>query len=111
MSSTGACGRGCIAPSSCSSHVSVKPPCSEAKLARWIVAPSAIGSLNGTPISTTSASLEIARRLSAKPARSGKPAVMKPTSAGRPLAAAALIAALMLSRGCAELELVIRAFP
>jgi hypothetical protein len=36
---------------------------------------------------------------------------MKPTSAGRPLDAAALIAALMLSRGGAIVELVIRAFP
>ena len=32
----------------------MKPPCSEAKLARWIVAPSAIGSLNGTAVEPTS---------------------------------------------------------
>ena len=61
--------------------------------------PSAIGSLNGTPISTTSAAEAIARRLARNPAWSGNPAVMKPTTAGRPSVAAARIAALIVSRG------------
>ena len=42
-------------------------PCaSAARLARWMVTPSAIGSVNGTPISTTSAAAASARRCSRK---------------------------------------------
>ena len=53
-----------------------RPGRSAARLARWMVTPSAIGSVNGTPISTTSAAAAIARRCSRNFSRRGKPAVM-----------------------------------
>src|SRR6186713_1033505 len=56
------------------------------KLAAWIAGPSAIGSVNGMPSSITSAPPSTtASRLAAV---SPSPAVMKQTSAGRPLAKA-----------------------
>src|SRR6187402_2420404 len=58
----------------------------ERKLAAWIAGPSAIGSVNGMPSSITSAPPSTsASRLAAV---SPSPAVMKHTSAGRPLAKA-----------------------
>src|SRR5580658_5180805 len=87
------------AASSCRIHGSVTPSASAMKLARWIVEPSAMGSVNGTPISTTSQTDATAARLSANWRRVGNPAVRNPTSAGRPWAAAAFIAVDMLSRG------------
>ena len=44
-------------------------------LVRWMVTPSAIGSLNGTPISIASATVATRRRRSGKPWGSGNPAV------------------------------------
>src|SRR5580692_271089 len=64
-----------------------------------MVEPSAIGSENGTPISTTSQTDATSARLRLKSARVGNPAVRNPTRAGRPCATAAPIAAEM--RSCA----------
>src|SRR5579862_2415778 len=69
-----------------------------------MVEPSAIGSENGTPISTTSQTDATSARLRLKPARVGNPAVRNPTSAGRPCAAAAPMAAEMRSRAAMGLE-------
>src|ERR1700677_282535 len=63
-----------------------------------MVEPSAIGSENGTPISTTSQTEATSRRFRLKSASVGNPAVRKPTSAGRPCETAAPIAAEMRSR-------------
>src|SRR5690349_19313151 len=62
-----------------------------------MVMPSAMGSENGTPISTTSAALPIWVRCSRNFARLGYPAVMKATMAVLP--GAAEMAALILSLG------------
>ena len=58
MSTSGAFGR-CISRNVSSSQRSVNPWRSASRLERWMVMPSAIGSVNGTPISTTSAAAPI----------------------------------------------------
>src|SRR6266550_6328345 len=53
----------------------------------WIAGPSAIGSVNGMPSSTTSApAAGIARRIASEVSGSGSPAVRNVTSAARPCA-------------------------
>src|ERR1700722_18622430 len=69
-----------------------------------MVEPSAIGSENGTPISTTSQTDATSARFRLKSSRAGNPAVRNPTSAGRPCATAASIAAEMRSRAAMGLE-------
>src|ERR1700761_9402584 len=69
-----------------------------------MVEPSAIGSENGTPISTTSQTDATSARFRVKSARVGNPAVRNPTSAGLPRATAASIAADMRSRAAMGLE-------
>src|SRR5690606_8128731 len=76
-------------------------PCSiAARLERWIVTPSAIGSENGTPISTASATSAIVRRSSRNRRGSGYPAVMNATSAGPSLDS---IARRIRSRGSSDI--------
>ena len=60
------------------SRVWVKPPppCSERSMARWMTGPSATGSKNGTPISSTSApAFTEATAAATQAATSGSPAV------------------------------------
>ena len=52
-------------------HDSVTPCAIAPRLARWIVRPSAIGSVNGTPTSTTSAAAATSASISLKRAFSG----------------------------------------
>src|SRR5262245_28524592 len=69
---------------------SVAPAASAGSEARWIVGPSAIGSLNGTPTSRISAPAPArASARSAVASRFGSPAVMKGMRTARPSARAA----------------------
>ena len=87
------------AASSSRIHGSVTPSASAAKLARWMVEPSAIGSLERNPDLDHIACRSHGGEVFAELRRLGNPAVRNPTSAGCPRFTAASMAWEIVSRG------------